>query len=808
MRSLVCATGILAAVLIIPARAQESEKMRCYHLIMEGDGLRNKGSFAEAEEKYMEALKLTKRLTGQKSSIRISIFPVTILDSYDRLGELYLMTGNLKRAESFYAESRTVREACLPPRSVFVVPPVIGLGEVSLARGNLDHAIVYFEEALRRLNRATTSHFNYEVFRKPVLLNQFEIYLRQGNLSAARKTVEKLSVGGQGTSSTVSSGAAFVSSVFEIKARYFLYRGEYEQAARYLTKANTYLKDDPAVLFRILRTEALLRWAEGSMAEAARSFEELIAGYKSHIARNLPAMNEYEREAFITRLKSDFDVFHAFAVEQFLSAGDAAHLEQVLTNQLFGKALLLNTINKVKASIQESDDPELKAQLVTWEEEKAKLASMYFDRKSGPDAVLSAEAYVQELERTLNRRSRLFSAVDTNVDWKAVRDVLKPEEAAVEIIRVRTFNAGRNRSAGLFELTDTVQYLVAILRPQQRPEFYVMENGNLLEGRYMQYYRNSIQSLTYDTLSYRHFWLPVAERLRGVRRIYLSADGVFNQVNLNTLYNASSGIHVLDEVELVQVTNCRDLLARQEVPSGSFASLYGRPTYRLDSAAVDQINRSGGGATRGLRAELMEEFREASFSDLPGTEIEISEVATLLKSRQWAVNENFRDRANEVVMKKERSPTVLHIATHGFFLPEKNEAGVNSMMRSGLILSGVNNTGSLSEDGILTAYEATSLSLDSTYLVVLSACETGLGEIRNGEGVYGLQRGFAVAGARYLLMSLWKVDDEATAFLMESFYKHWLEGEAPVSALRRAQSKLRSVRPQPFYWGAFVVLGH
>jgi CHAT domain-containing protein len=74
--------------------------------------------------------------------------------------------------------------------------------------------------------------------------------------------------------------------------------------------------------------------------------------------------------------------------------------------------------------------------------------------------------------------------------------------------------------------------------------------------------------------------------------------------------------------------------------------------------------------------------------------------------------------------------------------------------------------------------------------------------------VYGLQRGFAVAGARYLLMSLWKVDDEATAFLMESFYKHWLEGEAPVSALRRAQSKLRSVRPQPFYWGAFVVLGH
>jgi CHAT domain-containing protein len=806
MRSLVCASGILAAVLIIPVRAQESDKMRCYHLIKEGDGLRNKGSFVEAEERYMEALEITKTLTEQKSSVRISLFPETIFDSYDRLGQLYQMTGNLRKAEAYYAESRKVREAYLPQRSVFVVPPVIGLGEVSLARGNLDHAIVYFEEAMRRLNRATTSHFNYELFRKPVLLNQFEIYVRQGNLSAARKTVDRLSVGGQGTSTTVSSGGDLVSSVFEIKARYFLYRGDYARAGEYLTKARTYFKDDPNVMFRILRTEALIRWAEGSMAEAARSFEELIAGYKSHIARNLPAMNEYEREVFITRLKSDFDVFNAFAVEQFLSAGDAIHLERALTNQLFGKALLLNTINKVKASILTSGDPELKAQLVTWEEEKAKLASMYFDRKASPEEVRSAEVFVQELERTLNRRSRLFSTVDTNVDWKEVREVLKPDEAAVEVIRVRTFNPGRN-SDGLFELTDTVQYLVATLRPQKPPDFYVMKTGNLLEGRYLQYYRNSIQSQTSDTLSYRHFWLPIAGQLRGVRRIYFSADGVFNQVNLNTLYDASSRTHLLDEVELVQVTNCRDLLERQEVPASQSASLYGRPTFRLDSATMDQINRSGMSSTRGLRAELMEEFREASFSDLPGTEIEISGVATLLKRRQWVVNENFREKANEVVLKNEQSPTVLHIATHGFFLPEKNEAGVNSMMRSGLILSGVNNTGSLSEDGILTAYEATSLPLDSTYLVILSACETGLGEIRNGEGVYGLQRGFAVAGARYLLMSLWKVDDEATAFLMESFYKHWLEGESPVSALRKAQSELRSVRPQPFYWGAFVVLG-
>jgi len=109
---------------------------------------------------------------------------------------------------------------------------------------------------------------------------------------------------------------------------------------------------------------------------------------------------------------------------------------------------------------------------------------------------------------------------------------------------------------------------------------------------------------------------------------------------------------------------------------------------------------------------------------------------------------------------------------------------------------------------VLTAYEATNLDLDSTYLVVLSACETGLGEIKNGEGVYGLQRGLAVAGARYVLMSLWKVDDFATRFLMEEFYGKWLEEEDIHDAFRDAQIELRKNYPHPFYWGAFVLLGN
>ncbi|HYG18746.1 MAG TPA: CHAT domain-containing protein, partial [Ohtaekwangia sp.] len=113
------------------------------------------------------------------------------------------------------------------------------------------------------------------------------------------------------------------------------------------------------------------------------------------------------------------------------------------------------------------------------------------------------------------------------------------------------------------------------------------------------------------------------------------------------------------------------------------------------------------------------------------------------------------------------------------------------------------------DDGILSAFEALSLNLDSTQLVVLSACETGLGTFHPGEGVYGLQRSLMAAGAENVLMSLWKVDDFATQALMTSFYQEWLQSPQDIrSAFRQAQRNIRKIRPQPYYWGAFVLSGH
>jgi CHAT domain-containing protein len=208
---------------------------------------------------------------------------------------------------------------------------------------------------------------------------------------------------------------------------------------------------------------------------------------------------------------------------------------------------------------------------------------------------------------------------------------------------------------------------------------------------------------------------------------------------------------------------------------------------------------------------------------LPGTKTEIEKVKAILEMNNWPVDEFTGEEANEDVLKAAMNPKVLHIATHGYFLDAKDDKsmirmGLHSeesrqdpMMRSGLLLTGASDfiqdkIRQTEENGILTAYEAANLNLDQTELVVLSACETGAGEIQNGEGVYGLQRAFQTAGTQSLLMSLWKVDDAATQKLMSMFYENWMSGKDKDQSFKDAQLSLMKEYKHPYYWGAFVMM--
>ncbi|MDE2388125.1 MAG: CHAT domain-containing protein, partial [Betaproteobacteria bacterium] len=218
------------------------------------------------------------------------------------------------------------------------------------------------------------------------------------------------------------------------------------------------------------------------------------------------------------------------------------------------------------------------------------------------------------------------------------------------------------------------------------------------------------------------------------------------------------------------------------------------------------------------------DFYLGKFTPLPGTAMEAHEIRKILPTANVLTGQ----AATENALKQLNSPHILHVATHGFFLPDQKDelqesrglqslddfaqtpVTENPLLRSGLALANANRLESDSEDGVLTALEASSLNLWGTRLVILSACETGLGDLQNGEGVFGLRRALVISGSESQLLSLWKVDDLATKDLMVDYYRRLTLREGRSEALRQAQLAMLSdsKRRHPLYWASFIPSGN
>ena len=400
------------------------------------------------------------------------------------------------------------------------------------------------------------------------------------------------------------------------------------------------------------------------------------------------------------------------------------------------------------------------------------------------------------------------------------------------------------------------------------PRLIFLKNARL-ESKHFRRYRASILSQTKDKKGYKKYWKPIARYLkkRGIKKVYLSPDGVYNRINISTLYNTRTKKYAGEEMDILIMPTLRNLVNAKVFGYGGSKNqqitLFGRPDYEASVADLqkeekalkkgkNQVNNLNNIHSLPVLDEILEKSNKRSgWADLPGTEAEIKTVAQVLsKKNNLNVQMYLGNRALELAVKSVRHPKVLHIATHGFFVEnfkttakvEKKKISFDNsrkgnrkvkmtaqlakiareepMLRSGLVLAGASTYEKSFgkpdiEDGILTAYEAAQMDLQGTELVVLSACETGLGEVENGEGVRGLQRAFMVAGANSLIFSLWKVDDRATKMLMGKFYEEWMgNGKTKRVAFRNAQHFMRNyeeggkkIYSAPYYWGAFVMMG-
>ncbi len=768
------------------------------------------GLFAQAIETYLEILESDKEYYGEDS------YSVMLTESV--LGGIYFAAGNYNEAETHLNIAKAGFEALGEGESYDYARVLNDLMRLYAATDRLDQAL----ESGNQMLELTKAIFGERHYAYATALSNFtDIEQRLGQTAEAK--------------------------------------GHLEEVQKIRSRA---LGDNHPMQALSLRKLAIVNWKEEEIDDALDYYNQTFDNYFQQINAFFPVLSEQEKSKFYyNRLRPTFEQFNSFVVEK--NTDNRELIAKMYDYQLATKGLILYATNKVRESIINSGDTILINKYETWIGQKEQLAQLFSASELAVDVrnarIDSLQAEANNLEKELSELSTDFANTfaSQNVTWRDVKAKLQPGEAAVEIIRFRDFNPD---SAGVYSEEVYYAALIVTADTEEAPIMVVMRNGRLMETKFLANYRNAIKYQVNDRRSYQLYWRPIANRLRGIRKVYFSPDGVYNQISIYTLKNPATQTYTLDEIQIQLVNNTKDLVAVNSGGDNNGSNvLFGYPNYNMgevesmqqetdgsgkidaskavQAAAENRGARGGRGARgdrggelsrgsipRGLRGNMVRYMRSNNLlALLPGTKKEVNMIDSLLQNRNSPTTVYMGNEALEEAIKSVDNPQTLHIATHGFFL--ENEQGAetsdsyveNPLLRSGLILAGANSyisTGQISaeqefaEDGILTAYEAMNMKLDKTDVVVLSACETGLGEVKNGEGVFGLQRAFQVAGADAIIMSMWTVDDDATQALMTNFYEEWLRSGNKHEAFITAQKRLKAARDAPYYWGAFVMIGN
>lgn len=770
------------------------------------------GDYIGAREMVEKAYELSKENYGDRSfkstkalSIRAQVF--TALGSYDK-------------AIADLNQIIDIKSDIFGPEHVQLAKPYMQLGlatffgdesQTETAAVLLDKSVKLYSSALGEDNPAYAE----------ALKTQAQVYTAIGNLQEAQILLETArniwteKLGNEFNSNTAEIDL-LLGDILVKQEKYELAQEQYESTQNIYRKIFT--KQHPGYIQALGRL-GRVHYMQKDYKKALKYTEQALTEHYRIIEDFFPAMSEGEKARFWQTIRVDFEFFNTLAVAASQQKNKKL-VGEIYNNIINTKAILLSNSIKVRNDILNSGNSTLIASYEKWEALKEQLIEeLSFSpeqlKEDGLDPKRTQKE-IDELEKQLSQLSSEFSKSqdETVVSWKEIKAQLQPNEVAVEIVRFRHFENS---------FTDSVVYAALVLSPKEpRPIFIPIEQGNNLETKYMRYYRACVEYKVEDNKSYDHYWRAIDQVLEKGNKIYLSGDGAYNQINLEAVL-ADNGQYVLDNSDIALVTNTKEIYTQRNgktskgeilkdvepMPANNNIVLFGNPAFYKDLA----------------EEELMS-YNDRDIIQLKGTQEEVLQLDSLLrKSTNLKPKVNLNWKATETVMKSVENPDILHIATHGYFFPDTKQSNdselarargnTSALLRSGILLAHAGDlmaSGNIYEfnkaPGILTAYEATSLRLDNTDLVVLSACETARGDVKVGEGVYGLQRSFLLAGADAIIMSLFKVNDQATQQFMIYFYTNWkVKGMEKRKAFSEAKKQLREEFPEPIYWSPFIMVG-
>ncbi len=536
----------------------------------------------------------------------------------------------------------------------------------------------------------------------------------------------------------------------------------------------------------------------------------------SMLKDNFSILSEAEKEDYVNKIKGVFSDIHYFN-NNFGYLNDS--LPGVCyNNELIIKGLLLKSTSAMLNAVYSSSDPELKETYLSLKQLRNSIAGL-LGAVSEEEKAMAAELgnKANDQEKKLVKLSSEFAGIQKLFEykWEDVRSSLKPGEAAVEFV---VFTRGIKN--------DTVVYAALVITPDMPypktiglfPENDIQSAMGKASGTGYKYV-NSLYG-TNSTALYRLIWQPLEPVLKGINTVYFAPVGVLNKISFAAL-SKEPGRMLCDIYNLRQVSSSGKLIGKSNNNELKMtAAVFGGIDYNPDTVKQEHWQYLPG--TLNEKESIEKQFKK-------------NKVACIAYSGKEAKEENFK-----ALFDSTETPSILHVSTHGFFYPDpeqmKKEVKVevkvkdgeldfrgsngfgnwmflnnkNPMMRSGLVFAGANRVwsedwGRTDNEGVLTAYEVSNMNMRNTNLVVLSACETGLGDIKGSEGVYGLQRAFKMAGVKYIIMSLWQVPDKETVEFMELFYKKLLKEKDVRQAFNETQKEMRK-KYDPYFWAAFVLI--
>jgi CHAT domain-containing protein/tetratricopeptide (TPR) repeat protein len=781
------------------------------------------GNYPRAEELYRESLVVREAAAGPDS--------LAAAESIGGLARVALLANDNAASEERHRRSLAIRERVFGPDHPQVANDVFNLGLISYRRRDFKNAVELYSRALAIRQRSFGgSHPAIAI----TLNNLGLVYWRQGDYARAEEffgrslALSEQLYGAESLRVTNALGnlgiiAKEVGDYAKAESHYrralaikekhlgsqhpelitlveslgILYRdrSQYVQAEemfqRTISLTAGSLGPEHPFVARHLGNLSQMYWAAGQWEKAFSARQQVVAIEERNLPLELSGGSERQKLAFIGPLMEDLDETITLHIQQ--PPGHAGARDLALTTLLQRKGRVFDALADNIGAFRKRATPDDLAVLDQLVRVTSELAAAVLSESTGESAVNRQRKigrlteHREQLEIQMQRRSAGYLSPSAPVTLAAVQNAIPLSAALIEYAVYRPFDPRASVESG--RRYGPPRYVVYVLHHSGGAQWNDLGPAETID-RAVDRMRASLADPARVDITQRARELhqlvlaPLESMLAETTHLLISPDGPLHLVPFEAL-RTDRGRYVLEDHLVSYLTTGRDLLRVSAArPAPGASAIFADPAF----------GRSRPQAT-------------ASFARLAGTAAEAKRILAALPDGSVRLG----DAASEHAVKRLQAPRVLHLATHGIFQSGnlQQKPTENPLLLSGLALADANVGQSYGEDGILTALEAANLDLWGTKLVTLSACNTGMGVIRNGEGVYGLRRAFFLAGAETVVMSLWPVSDLVTRDIMADYYRGLEDGLGRGDALRRVQLRLRQQpgRGHPFYWAGFIQAG-